>query len=171
MQSKRLFAATALASLLVGSAAFAGPKEDYDTLSKAKHSLADAITAAEKSAGGKALEGKFETERGVSKYEVTVVQNGKRDILNVDPTTGQATKGKESNVGSDDQREAQVIAGAKTSLASAIAAAEQQSGGKATEASLENAKDSPVYEIKLANGDKTQTVRIDVNTGKVASAK
>ncbi|MDB5367365.1 MAG: hypothetical protein JWM77_3292, partial [Rhodospirillales bacterium] len=150
MRSNKILAATALATLLVGSAAFAGTKEDFDTVSKAKHSLADAVSAAEKAAGGKALEGKFETERGVSKYEVTVVQNGKRDILNVDPTTGQAVKAKEKTAGSGDQKEAQTITSAKTGLAQAIAAAEQQSGGKALEASLEKSSSNPVYEVKVA---------------------
>lgn len=171
MRSNKILAATALASLLVGSAAFAGTKEDFDTVSKAKHSLADAISAAEKAAGGKAVDGKFETERGVSKYEVTVVQNGKRDVLNVDPTTGQAVKGKEKDAGSGDQKDVQAIASAKTTLASAVSAAEQQNGGKALEASLDKQNGNPVYDVKLANGDKTQKVRIDANTGKVASSK
>lgn len=169
MRSTKLLAATAVASLLLGSAAFAGTKEDYDTVSRAKHSLADAIGAAEKVAGGKATDAKFETERGVSKYEVTVVQNGKRDIVNVDPTTGQAVKGKESDAGSSDQRDAQAITSAKTGLAAAITAAEQQGGGKALEASLEKQNGNPVYDVKLANNDKTQTIRVDAATGKVAS--
>jgi uncharacterized membrane protein YkoI len=171
MRSTKILTATAITSLLIGSAAFAGTKEDFDTVSKAKHSLADAITAAEKTAGGKATEGKFETERGVSKYEVTVVQNGKRDILNVDPTTGQAVKGSEKNASSGRQEDAQTVTAAKTGLAQAITAAEQQSGGKALEASLDKENGNPVYDVKLANGDKTQKVRIDANTGKVASAK
>ena len=49
MRSNKILTATALASLLIGSAAFAGTKEDFDTVSKAKHSLADAVSAAEKS--------------------------------------------------------------------------------------------------------------------------
>lgn len=167
MRSSKLLAATAVASLLLGSAAFAGTKEDFDTVSRAKHSLADAITAAEKAAGGKATDAKFETERGVSKYEVTVIQNGKRDIVNVDPTTGQAVKGKESDAGSGDQRDAQAVS--KTSLATAITTAEQQGGGKALEASLTKQNGNPVYDVKLANGDKTQTIRVDAATGKVAS--
>ncbi|MDB5368273.1 MAG: hypothetical protein JWM77_4200, partial [Rhodospirillales bacterium] len=28
-----------------------------------------------------------------------------------------------------------------------------------------------VYEVKVANGDKTQKVQVDVNTGKIASSK
>ncbi|GIL41822.1 PepSY domain-containing protein [Roseiterribacter gracilis] len=171
MRSTKILTATAIASLLIGSAAFAGTKEDFATVSSAKHSLADAIGAAEKAAGGKATDAKFETEHGVSKYEVTVVQNGKRDILNVDLTTGAAVKGSEKNASSSKQQDAQTITAAKTGLAAAIATAEQQSGGKALEASLEKENGNPVYEVKLANGDKTQKVNVDASTGKIASAK
>lgn len=169
MRSTKLLAATAVASLLIGSAAFAGTKEDFDTVSKARHSLADAIGAAEKVAGGKATDAKFETEKGVSKYEVTVVQNGKRDIVNVDPTTGQAVKGKEKDASSGDQKEMQQAAAAKTGIAAAISAAEQQGGGKALEADFTTKDGNPVYDVKIANGDKSQTIRVDANTGKVAS--
>jgi uncharacterized membrane protein YkoI len=169
MRSTSFLAATAIASLLVSSAALANTKDDYDTVSKAKHSLSDAIGAAEKAAGGKATDAKFETSSGVSKYEVTVVQNGKRDIVDVDPTTGQATKAKESNAGSSEQRDMQAITQAKTGLATAINTAEEQGGGKALEASLKNASSNPVYDVKLAKGDQTQTIRIDANTGKIAS--
>ena len=56
---------------------------------------------------------------------------------------------------------------AKTSIAQAIAAAEQETGGKAIDAGLENQNGTVSYEVEIAKGDKVEKVFVDLQTGKV----
>lgn len=66
--------------------------------------------------------------------------------------------------------EAQEIAAvmsAKTSLAQAIAAAEQQTGGKAVSAAYDGRDGTKAYEVEVATGSTLQKVLVDPDTGKV----
>ena len=67
----------------------------------------------------------------------------------------------------DRAQERAAILGAKTSIAQAIAAAEQETGGKAIDAGLENQNGNMSYEVEIAKGDKVEKVLVDLQTGKV----
>src|ERR1700704_6440282 len=59
---------------------------------------------------------------------------------------------------------------APVTMSQAIATAEQQAGGRATRAKLENEKGKLLYEIKVAGKDKTTEVKVDAQDGKVLAA-
>lgn len=67
----------------------------------------------------------------------------------------------------DQQSELNAVTNAKTSLSQAIAAAEQETGGKAVETGLENQDGVMAYEIKVAKGNTLQKVLVDADSGKV----
>jgi uncharacterized membrane protein YkoI len=67
----------------------------------------------------------------------------------------------------DQQSELNAVTNAKTSLSQAIAAAEQETGGKAVETGLENQDGVMAYEIKVAKGNTLQRVLVDADSGKV----
>jgi uncharacterized membrane protein YkoI len=67
----------------------------------------------------------------------------------------------------NEQVEIDAILKAKTSLAQAIATAEQQTGGKAIETGLENEDGVMAYEIEVANGTTVQKVLVDLDSGQV----
>jgi uncharacterized membrane protein YkoI len=56
---------------------------------------------------------------------------------------------------------------APVTMSQAIATAEQQAGGRATRAKLENEKGKMFYEVKVAGKDKATEVQIDAQDGKV----
>jgi uncharacterized membrane protein YkoI len=55
-------------------------------------------------------------------------------------------------------------------MSQAIATAEQQGGGKATRAKLENETGKLLYEVKVASKDKVTEVKVDAQDGKVLAA-
>jgi uncharacterized membrane protein YkoI len=65
------------------------------------------------------------------------------------------------------QSELNAIANAKTSLSQAIAAAEQETGGKAVDTGLENQDGTLAYEVQIAKGNTVQKVLVDLDSGKV----
>jgi uncharacterized membrane protein YkoI len=68
----------------------------------------------------------------------------------------------------DEQDELRVVTNAKTSLSQAIAAAEQETGGKAVETGIENHDGVFIaYEVRIAKGNTLQKVLVDLDTGKV----
>ncbi len=62
------------------------------------------------------------------------------------------------------------IAEAKTSLTQAIAAAEQQIGGKASRAEYERHQGHWVFEVEIVNGNQVMNVQVDPSSGKVLAA-
>ena len=72
-----------------------------------------------------------------------------------------------SNDNSQDSQEMTVLRNAKISLAQAITGAEQQSGGKAINAGLNNENGAMTYGVEVIKGNTIQTVLIDINTGQV----
>ena len=59
---------------------------------------------------------------------------------------------------------------ATVTMSQAIATAEQQAGGKATNAKLENETGKLVYEVKVAGKDKVTEVKVDATDGKVLAS-
>jgi uncharacterized membrane protein YkoI len=67
----------------------------------------------------------------------------------------------------DEQQEITAVLNAKTSLAQAIAAAEQHTGSKAIDTGLENQDGNIAYEVTVAKGTTVQEVLVDLNTGTI----
>jgi len=90
-------AAGGVGTALAQNASTTGETEQTDAmemaaLQSAKVSLAEAVAAAEKDVGGKAIDAGFETEKGQQGYEVEVMSaNGSQTVL-VDAQTGAVTK-------------------------------------------------------------------------------
>ncbi len=168
MKQIKLLASAALCAGLLAAPAFAASSDDMQGVQSAKVSMSDAIMAAQSSDGGKAIYAKYRTSNGAGKYEVVVVANGKTDTMEVDPSTGEAVKAKRDKAGKTDKDGMNTIESAQTGLAQAIQAAEKQ-GGRALEAELDTKKGATAYEVKVANGDKTDTVWVDVNSGQIVS--
>jgi uncharacterized membrane protein YkoI len=59
---------------------------------------------------------------------------------------------------------------AAVTMSQAVATAEQQGGGKATRAKLENESGKLLYEVKVAGKDKATNVKVDAMDGKVLTA-
>lgn len=59
------------------------------------------------------------------------------------------------------------LAHAKITLAQAVAAAEQHSGGRATKAELESHKGKTAFEVEVVKGDAVSNVTVDAADGKV----
>ena len=66
-----------------------------------------------------------------------------------------------------EQKEISTVLNAKTSLAQAIAAAEQQTGGKAINGGIQEQDGALAYEIEIAKGSVVQRVLVDLDSGKV----
>ena len=67
----------------------------------------------------------------------------------------------------NEQHEVSAVTNAKTSLWQAIAAAEQETGGKAVDAGIENQNGAMAYEVEIAKGTSLQKILVDFASGKV----
>jgi uncharacterized membrane protein YkoI len=69
------------------------------------------------------------------------------------------------------ENDALAIGQTKTTLTQAIAAAEQQAGGKATKAEFEHDKQRGwIYEVEVVNGAKVFDVQVDAQAGTVIAS-
>jgi len=87
-------------------------------------------------------------------------------VIAVGTTVGVAYAANDKRGGEGAQELATVVS-AKISLAQAIAAAEQQTGGKAIDAGLENENGTMAFAIEVAKDNTVQKVLVDLQTGKV----
>jgi uncharacterized membrane protein YkoI len=144
---------------------------DVQAIQNLKVSLSQAIDTAEKQGQGKAIDAEFKRDGTAGYYEVKVLSdNGNKLVLHrVDGNSGQVT-------GTDNQPVEKYftrlkpadIANARTSLKQALATAEKQANGKAIDAEVEREGSGVQYRVTVANGDRTQDVRVDGN-GQVVS--
>jgi uncharacterized membrane protein YkoI len=73
--------------------------------------------------------------------------------------------------GKDEQRRNPVdMSKVQVAMTQAITTAEQQAGGKATAAKLENEKGKLLYEVKVNGKDQVTEVKIDAQDGKVLAS-
>lgn len=63
--------------------------------------------------------------------------------------------------------DAAIIANAKTTMVAAIAAAEQQTGGKTVGTGIEDQDGTVYFEVQVLKGNQRQKVLVDPQTGKV----
>jgi uncharacterized membrane protein YkoI len=83
-----------------------------------------------------------------------------------------ATMAASAAPGNNEQRGAPIdFSKAPVTMGQAIATAEQQAGGRATRAKLENENGKLQYEVKVAGKDKATEVQIDAQDGKVLATK
>ncbi|GMV46073.1 MAG: hypothetical protein AMXMBFR66_14710 [Pseudomonadota bacterium] len=68
------------------------------------------------------------------------------------------------------ENDALAIAQAKTTLAQAIAAAEQHAGGRAAKAEYEHARQGGFFEVEVVAGSKVFDVKVDADKGTVVSS-
>lgn len=80
--------ATIAAIGLMGSAAYAADADDIRLLNEAKISLTEAIAAAEKNVGGKAIEASLDDDAWKAAYEVSVVKDNRVFDVQVDAANG-----------------------------------------------------------------------------------
>jgi uncharacterized membrane protein YkoI len=178
MLRKVVFPAALVAAVAFGgtSAALAASGEhesakEISAVMNAKVSPSEAIETAEQHTKGHAVALEVGHEKGAMRYEVKAVANDKLVRVWVDPTTGKVIETKEiapigelTKAHRTDFRE---LAGAKTTLVSAIATAERDTGGKAIEADYRIHGGKLTYEVDVNKDGKMQKVYVDTATGEV----
>lgn len=103
---KRKFRNAALAALsaaVIGSA-YASKLQENDalTVTSAKISMIQAVTAAEQHVGGKASRAEYERHKGQWAFDVEVVKDKKVMDVKVDPTSGKVIAATEDKTDRDD---------------------------------------------------------------------
>lgn len=181
MPSSRLIAAAMAAVLALGAArttlADSGEHENREksemaAVVGAKTSIVQAIAAAERRTGGRALKVDIEKERGAYLYEVKTVSKGKVSEVFVDLTSGAVTGTEDEGLiarmlDQEDRDKLAKFSASSTTLAAAVATAEQHVGGKAIEAGVDDENGTMSFEIKVAKDKALHRVVVDGSTGKV----
>jgi len=144
---------------------------EVQAIQNMKVSLAQAIDTAEQQGRGKAIDAEFERSGNAGYYAIKVLSNDNSKLTEykIDGNSGQVT-------GSDNEPIEKFftrlkpadLQNARTSLKQALATAEKQAGGKAIDAEVEREGSGVQYKVTVANGDRTQDVRIDGN-GQIVS--
>jgi uncharacterized membrane protein YkoI len=170
-QSRTLLLVTALALF----AAPAWAASDMDAVAKSKLSLNDAIMAAEKASGGKAMEADITTKKDLPVWDITVLKGDSTAHYAVDASTSTAQavedKGLMAKVEKEGQDERKAARSASVSLKEAVSTVEKQTGGKVMTADLEADSNKAQYDFKLALDGKTVKKSVDAATGKIVAAK
>jgi len=183
MLHSKILPATMAAVFVLGAtgAAFAS-SEDHEggreiaAALDAKTSVVEAIAAAERQTGGRAMKIDIEKDNGAYLYEVKTVSKDKITRIFVDPASGKVVRSDDEGLidrvfDSEDQDELAKLTGSTTTLAAAIATAEQHTGGKAIEARVDDDDDTMLFKVKVAKDNALQKVMVDIATGKVVKVK
>ena len=144
---------------------------EVQAIQNMKVSLSQAIDTAEKQGQGKAIDAEFERSGNAGYYSVKVLSNDNSKLTEykIDGNSGQVT-------GTDNEPVEKFftrlkpadLQNAHTSLKQALATAEKQASGKAIDAEVEREGSGVQYKITVANGDRTQDVKVDGN-GQIVS--
>ena len=161
-------------------AAFAAEDDNAQEVTAAlatKTTLTQAITSAEHQTAGRALAIGLEDHDGAYAYKVTVItKDGKLSEVSVDPTSGKVLRTEAEGLiarvfDQDDRVDAAKLRDARTTLAGAIATAEQEAGGRAVEAGYENENGRVQFQVAVAKDHSVREVKIDSTTGKVVKVE
>ncbi|MHB1217664.1 MAG: PepSY domain-containing protein [Alphaproteobacteria bacterium] len=138
----------------------------------AKTSLSQAIATAEQQNGGRAMKIGVEEKKGAYLYEVKVLSKNKVTEMFIDSATGQVVKTRNEGLiaklfDREDRVELAKLTTSPTTLAAAVATAEQQVGGKAVEAGVEDKDGNIVFKVQVAKDKTVQKVTVDAMNGKV----
>jgi uncharacterized membrane protein YkoI len=174
-------ALAAVFALAAGGAAFASAEEheggrEIAAVLAARTSAAEAIATAEQRTGGRAMKIDIDGENGAYLYEVTTVSKDTITQVFVDPASGKVMRSEDQGLfarvfDSEDQDELAKLVSSSTTLAAAIATAEQQTGGKAIEARVDDEDDTVMFKVKVAKDKVVSKVMIDSATGKIVKVK
>jgi uncharacterized membrane protein YkoI len=178
LKRKIILATTATAIALgAGGGVFAASQSGKSTDDEAREieavraapvSLPQAIATAEKQSNGRAVSAEAEENGSGVLYEVTTIAGEKIVEFQIDPQTGNVVKTEDERVQGDDADEYAGAAQLTTTLAAAIASAEQATGGKAIEAGLDDEDGKALYEVELAAADgMIRKAYVDTASGKV----
>lgn len=175
----KLVPATMAAVIALGTAgaAFAssGEKENANEISavlNAKSSISQAVAAAEKQTGGRAMKVDVEHEKGTYLYSIKTVSKDKVSDVFVDPASGKITRTDDEGLiakvfDKEDQAEFAKLAASPVTLSTAVATAEKETGGKAIEAAFESEDGKMLFEVEVAKDKAVQKVTIDAASGTV----
>jgi uncharacterized membrane protein YkoI len=130
-------------------------------------SLPQAIATAEQQSNGRAVSAEAEEGGGGVLYEIKTIGGEKVVEFQIDPQTGNVVNTEDEKVEGDNDEEYAGAARLETTLAAAIASAEQATGGKAIEAGLDDEDGKALYEVELAAAATIQKAYIDAATGNV----
>lgn len=179
MFRSRILLAAAAAAIALGAAgvAYAGNGEhenagELAAILAAKTSATQAIATAEQKTSGQAMKIGLEKEKGAYVYEIKTVSKDKVTQVFVDPASGQVVRTEDEGLIAkvferEDKDEFAKLAASPTTLATAIATAEQHAGGKAIEAGFGNEDGTPSFEVEVARDNAVHRVLIDGANGKV----
>ena len=160
-------AATAMASSGPGKMA-----REISAVRNAQTSIAQAIAAAEAQSGGRAVKAEMDREKAAYLYEIKTVARDKVLEVLVDPATGKIVRTHEKGFiaklfHEDDRDRFDKLAASPVTLATAISAAEKETGGKALKAEFETKGGKSLFEVKVTRNDEVRKVKIDASNGKV----
>ncbi|HZP93674.1 MAG TPA: PepSY domain-containing protein [Burkholderiales bacterium] len=166
--------ATGAASAVFASHGNSDDRQEAAAAQSATVSLAQAVAAAEKHSSGYAISAGMEQKRGTFRYQVKTLTKDRESEILIDPTTGAVIGTQREGVVErllerEDRAELAKLQSGKTTLAGAISAAEQASGGKAFEAAFENENGTAGFQIEVAKNGGTQRFLVEAATGKVVS--
>jgi uncharacterized membrane protein YkoI len=147
-------------------------RREVATVLGAKTSLVQAIDAAERHSGGRAMKIDVEKKNGAFLYEVKTVAKDRITEVLVDPASGTVVGTDDEGLiarilDREDQDELARLAGSPTTLAAAIATAEKETGGTAIEAKADGDDGAMRYKVEVAKDNAVRKVTIDGATGKV----
>jgi uncharacterized membrane protein YkoI len=171
----------AVFTLAAGGAAFASSEgheggREIAAMLAAKTSAAEASATAEQQTGGRAMKIDIEKDNGAYLYEIKTMSQDKISEVFVDPDSGKVVRSDDKGLfarffDDEDREEFAKVAAAPTTLAAAIATAEQHTGGKAIEARVDDDDDTVVFKIEVAKDNVVHKVMVDGATGKVLRVK
>jgi uncharacterized membrane protein YkoI len=179
MLKGKIILAAAAAAIAVGAgggvfaAGQSGEKNDeeareIETVRTAPVSLPQAIATAEQQSNGRAVSAEAEENDSGVIYQVTTIAGEKIVEFRIDPQSGNVVETEDEKVQGDDADEYAGAAQLRTTLAAAIGAAEQATGGTAIEAGLDDEDGKALYEIELAAADGTiHKAHVGAASGKV----
>ncbi len=177
MSHFRILPALVIAAVTAGVAGAAVAdtgKDNHEiaTVRAARISAPEAIATAERQTGGRAIRIDVEKDNGAYRYEVKTVSSDQVTEVVVDPETGKVMDtDSEGLLGrlfdGDDRDDATGLAASPTTLAAAIAAAEQHIGGKTVEARFDGDRRKARFKIEVAKGNAVHKVIVDAASGAV----
>lgn len=142
----------------------------------ARTSVGQAIAAAERETGGRAVAIGVEKENGAYIYQVkTVIKDDLTEVL-VDPASGKVERTDGEGLISRildwrDERAFVKASQSPTTLAAAVAAAEGETGGKAIEAGLNDETGPVQFAVETAKDAIVRKVVVDSGNGTIVSVR
>lgn len=175
-------ALSALPGLASAASRSAGPtvsaphvtKSELQAFRHVRLTADEAIAAARKHGGGKALEVGFADSQGRPYYRVSMLRGRNIWQGRVDADSGRITgQGtiRPAQFGRSQKLEAAALRKARTRLVSAIRDIEQKSGGRAIAAGLAGAKGRMAYEVETVKGGALRDHMVDPVSGAVSAGR